>query len=173
VEVYGAKKRGVAYSHQGQRVGRPHVATWAETETVLATDLGDDTDDPRVTAPGLLRRALAACRNGRGNRGGWPCAPTPGNFAGQLARTVHDAHIGFAIGARRIASLWRLLAGLADDDWHDARQRLGRAGDQAAFLVRGSRHARRREQRLRVPVSIGMFRPFPRPPGPPDIRQER
>src|SRR6266567_3315019 len=24
VEVYGRKKRGVAYNHQGQRVGRPH-----------------------------------------------------------------------------------------------------------------------------------------------------
>src|SRR6266704_928107 len=35
VEVYGRKKRGVAYNHQGQRVGRPHVATWAETEIVL------------------------------------------------------------------------------------------------------------------------------------------
>ena len=26
VEVYGRKKRGVAYNHQGQRVGLPHVA---------------------------------------------------------------------------------------------------------------------------------------------------
>ena len=26
VEVYGRNKRGVAYNHQGQRVGRPHVA---------------------------------------------------------------------------------------------------------------------------------------------------
>jgi hypothetical protein len=60
VEVYGRKKRGVAYNHQGQRAGRPHVATWAETETVLAADLGDGTDDPRATAPDLLRRAMAA-----------------------------------------------------------------------------------------------------------------
>ena len=59
VEVYGRKKRGVAY-HQGQRAGRPHVATWAETEVVLAADLGDGTGDPRATAPDLLRRALAA-----------------------------------------------------------------------------------------------------------------
>ena len=59
VEVYGRKKRGVAYNHQGQRVGRPHVAAWAETEIVLAADLGDGTDDPRATAPDLLRRALA------------------------------------------------------------------------------------------------------------------
>ena len=27
VEVYGRKKRGVAYNYQGQRVGRPHVAS--------------------------------------------------------------------------------------------------------------------------------------------------
>ena len=40
VEVYGRKKRGVAYNHQGQRAGRPHVASWAETEIVLAADLG-------------------------------------------------------------------------------------------------------------------------------------
>jgi hypothetical protein len=44
----------------GQRVGRPHVAAWAETEIVLAADLGAGTDDPRASAPDLLRRALAA-----------------------------------------------------------------------------------------------------------------
>ena len=119
VEVYGRKKRGVACNHQGQRVGRPHVAAWAETEIVLAADLGDGTDDPRATAPDLLRRALAclpaAARAGRvGLRAG------AGYFAGQLARAAHDAHIAFAIGAKRIAPLWRLLAGLAEDDWHDA-----------------------------------------------------
>jgi basic membrane lipoprotein Med (substrate-binding protein (PBP1-ABC) superfamily) len=43
-----------------------------------------------------------------------------GYFAGQLARAAHDAHIGFAIGARRIAPLWRLLDGIAGDAWHDA-----------------------------------------------------
>jgi hypothetical protein len=41
-------------------VGRPHVAAWAETEIVLAADLGSGTDDPRASAPDLLRRALAA-----------------------------------------------------------------------------------------------------------------
>ena len=70
VEVYGRKKRGVAYNHQGQRVGRPHVAAWAETEIALAVDLGDGTDDPRATAPDLLRRALAACPRRPGLRAG-------------------------------------------------------------------------------------------------------
>jgi hypothetical protein len=119
VEVYGRKKRGVAYNHQGQRVGRPHVAGWAEAEIVLAADLGDGTDDPRATAPGLLRRALA-CLPAAARAGRVGLRADAGYFAGQLARAAHDARIAFAIGARRIAPLWRLLDGIADDDWHDA-----------------------------------------------------
>ena len=120
VEVYGRKKRGVAYNHQGQRVGRPHVAAWAETEIVLAADLGDGTDDPRATAPDLLRRALAALPQRARASGRVAMRADAGYFAGQLARAAHDAHISFAIGAKRIAPLWRLLAGIAEDDWHDA-----------------------------------------------------
>ncbi|HJY61177.1 MAG TPA: transposase [Streptosporangiaceae bacterium] len=119
VEVYGRKKRGVAYNHQGQRVGRPHVATWAETETVLAADLGDGTDDPRATAPDLLRRALAGLPP-RARAGRMAMRADAGYFAGQLARAAHDARIGFAIGAKRIAPLWRLLGGIAEEAWHDA-----------------------------------------------------
>ena len=120
VEVYGRKKRGVAYNHQGQRAGRPHVAAWAETETVLAADLGDGTDDPRATAPDLLRRALAALPERARKSGRVAMRADAGYFAGQLARTAHEAHISFAIGARRIAPLWRLLAGIAEEDWHEA-----------------------------------------------------
>ena len=120
VEVYGRKKRGVAYNHQGQRVGRPHVAAWAETEIVLAAGLGDGTDDPRATAPGLLRRALASLPERARASGRVAMRADAGYFAGQLARAAHDEHIAFAIGAKRIAPLWRLLAGIAEDAWHDA-----------------------------------------------------
>jgi hypothetical protein len=119
VEVCGRKKRGVAYNHQGQRVGRPHVAAWAETEIVLAADLGAGTDDPRATAPDLLRRALAALP-ARARAGGRVAARADaGYFAGQVARAAHDEHIFFAIGAKRIAPLWRLLDGIAADGWRD------------------------------------------------------
>ncbi|MGI8445842.1 MAG: hypothetical protein ACR2MP_01380, partial [Streptosporangiaceae bacterium] len=69
VEVYGRNKRGVAYNHQGQRVGRPHVAAWAETGIGLAACLGSGTWGPRATAAGLLRRALA-CLPRRARDGG-------------------------------------------------------------------------------------------------------
>jgi hypothetical protein len=119
VEVYGRHKRGVAYNHQGRRVGRPHVATWADTATVLAADLLAGNEDPRRDAPALLRRALAAlpasARVGRVR-----LRADAGYFAGQLARAALFTGIEFATGARRIAPLWRLLDGLGEDDWTDA-----------------------------------------------------
>lgn len=39
VEVYGRGKDGVAYNYQGQRAGRPHLASWAEAGLPLAADL--------------------------------------------------------------------------------------------------------------------------------------
>ena len=87
VEVYGRKKRGVAYNYQGQRCGRPHVAAWAETGTVLAADLLAGDQDPRSGASALLRRAYAAlpvvgayragvdARDGGTSPGTWPAPP--------------------------------------------------------------------------------------------------
>jgi hypothetical protein len=119
VEVYGRKKRGVAYNYQGQRVGRAHVATWAQTATTLAADLMAGDEDPRRHAAGLLGRTLgalpAAARAGRVR-----LRADAGYFAGELARAAHVTGVEFAIGAKRIAPLWRLLDGLAETDWVDA-----------------------------------------------------
>jgi hypothetical protein len=43
-----------------------------------------------------------------------------GYFAGELARAALLANVQFAIGAKRIAPLWRILDGLAQDAWTDA-----------------------------------------------------
>ena len=67
----------------------------------------------------LLGRALAAlpapARAGRIR-----LRADAGYFAGQLARAALFAEVEFAIGARRIAPLWRLLDGVAETDWTDA-----------------------------------------------------
>ena len=81
VEVYGSKKRGVAYNYQGQRAGLPHVASWAETEIPLAADLLSGDQDPRSHVVGLLSRRWPRCRGpsatGRPRQDGRSrCAPT-------------------------------------------------------------------------------------------------
>ncbi|HEX6402135.1 MAG TPA: IS1380 family transposase [Pseudonocardiaceae bacterium] len=119
VEVYGRLKRGVAFNHQGQRCGRPHVATWAQTSTVLAAELMAGNEDPRPHAAELLGRALAAlpapARAGRIR-----LRADAGYFAGELARAALLAQVEFAIGARRIAPLWRILDDVAATAWTDA-----------------------------------------------------
>ena len=109
VEVYGRKKRGVAWNHQGQRVGRPHVAAWAETEVALAADLGDGTDDPRATAPGLLRRALAALPPRARASGRVAMRPTPGTSPGRWpAPPTTSASVSRSApsGSRRCGGCW-------------------------------------------------------------------
>ena len=87
---------------------------------MLAADLGDGTGDPRAAAPDLLRRALAALPAAARAPGRVAMRADAGYFAGPLARAAREAHIAFAIGAKRIAPLWRLLAGIAENAWHDA-----------------------------------------------------
>jgi hypothetical protein len=102
VEVYGRHKRGVAYNYAGQRCGRPHVATWAETSTALAADLLAGNEDPRAGAPELLYRALAALPTQACGGKVWLRADG-GYFAGALARAALAGEVEFAIGAHRIA----------------------------------------------------------------------
>ena len=150
VEVYGRHKRGVAYNHQGQRVGRPHVASWADTATVLAADLLAGNEDPRRDAPALLHRALAAL-------------PGPG--------------AGRADPAARRRRLLRRAAG-PRRPVRRCRVRHRRPADRAAVaaarrchrdrLDRRDRHARRpgRGRRL-LPELVARRDPAADPPGPP------
>jgi hypothetical protein len=124
VDVCGRQNRGVAYNYQGQRCGRPQVAGWAEADTVLAAGLLSGHDDPRAWVAALLRRVLG-CLPAAGRAGRVALRADAGYFAGERARVAHLAGIAFAIGATRIAPLWRLLGGVGEDDWTDAIDRDG------------------------------------------------
>jgi hypothetical protein len=73
-----------------------------------------------ATAPDLLRRALASLPAAARRPGRVVLRADAGYFAGALARATHDACICLTIGAKRIAPLRQVLAGIGEDDWHDA-----------------------------------------------------
>lgn len=117
VKVYGGRKDGVAFNHLGQHCGRPHVATWAEIGVALGANLLAGNEDLRRGAPALLRRALRALLAGVAQV---TLRADAGYFAVDLAIAAHRAGVGLAIGAKRIAPLWRTLAGVAEAGWVDA-----------------------------------------------------
>jgi hypothetical protein len=161
VEVYGRHKRGVAHNHQGQRCGRPHVATWAETATVLAADLMAGNQDPRRHAAELLGRALAALP-APARAGKIRLRADAGYFAGELARAALFAEVEFAIGAKRIAPLWRILDGLAKTEWTNAIDMTGAQVAVADYCPDWWPAATRllfRRVRLDVSAGAGLRRP--------------
>ena len=98
---------------------------WAETEIPPAADLLAGDQDPRSSVVALLGRALAALP--RAVRDGAAAAgrkialrADAGYFAGELARAAAAENMAFAIGAKRIASMWKALAGIGDNAWRDA-----------------------------------------------------
>ena len=67
---------------------------------MLAADLGDGTDDPRATAPDLLRRALAGLPQRARRSGRVALRAGVGYFAGQVARAAHEERIASLPAAR-------------------------------------------------------------------------
>jgi hypothetical protein len=126
VEVYGRRKKGVAYNYAGQRAGRPHLATWAQAGVVLAGDLMSGIDDVRPRARDLLHRALAALPAGVLGEGRRPrLRADAGYFTAELALAADEANCDYAIAAKRNPAAWRANAAIPDDAWADAKDMPG------------------------------------------------
>jgi hypothetical protein len=76
----------------------------------------------------------------------WPGAAAGryGVFDGKLARLAFLEGVEFAIGAKRIAPVWRLRAGPSEKDWADA---VGMGGAQVAVSRFPARVGGRRKPR--------------------------
>ncbi len=133
VEVYGRRKQGVAYNYQGQRCGRPHLATWAGTGLTLAADLLTGVQDVRAHSSGLLARAVAALP--AEVRAGFDDTHRPvvradaGYFAAEFAHTAVGLGCDFAVAAKRNPAMWRAAAAVSEQDWSAA---MGMPGAQVA-----------------------------------------
>ena len=128
VEVYGAKKDGIAYSYKGARAGRPHVATWAEAALVVAADLLAGDEDPRPGAAGLIERSVATLA-----AAGVTARPRVrgdvGYFAKDIAWAAVDNGCDFSVGITRNPAAWRAAAAIPDDQFTEA---IGMTGAQVA-----------------------------------------
>lgn len=126
-EVYGRRKEGVSYNHQGQRVGRTHLASWAQASLPLAADLRDGRSDPRTYSKELMERALAGLARIGVYRPDDPGAPRPrfrmdtGYMSGELARAAVEAECDFSIGVRRGEAVWAAVSRVPAGAWTPAQ----------------------------------------------------
>jgi hypothetical protein len=123
VEVYGPRKQGVAFNYQGQRAGRPHVASWAEAGVVLAGELLSGKQDVRPRAADLLRRALAGLPEQVTGRP--RLRADSGYFTAELAHAADGFGCDYAIAAKRNTALWRAFAGIGGHEWRPAKDMPG------------------------------------------------
>ncbi|RBY80537.1 hypothetical protein DQ238_08085 [Geodermatophilus sp. TF02-6] len=126
-EVYGRRKQGVSFNHCGQRVGRTHLASWAQASLPLAADLRDGRSDPRTYSTELMQRALAGLARIGVYRPGDPTAPRP-RFrdghrlqSGELARAAVEAEGDFSIGVRRGEAVWAAVSRVPAGGWAPAK----------------------------------------------------
>jgi hypothetical protein len=116
---------GVVSVSMRRALGRPPVR--ATVGVPARGDLGADRDgagrgpDGRQRGPRgyAAERLVAHSRRYPPRRAGRVLLRADA-FAGQLARAAMLAAVEFVIGAKRIAPLWRILAGVAEGDWTDA-----------------------------------------------------
>jgi len=124
VEVYGAKKEGIAYSYKGARAGRPHVATWAEAGVVTAADLLAGDEDPRPGAGSLIARSVATLKAaGVGVRP--KVRGDVGYFAKDIAWAAVDAGCDYSLGVTRNPAAWRAAAAIPEKTWRKAKRMKG------------------------------------------------
>lgn len=137
VEVYGARKQGMAYNYKGQRAGRPHLATWAEAGIVLGADLLAGDIDPRAGVVALFTRALAGLEAAAPGHGRVRVRGDIGYFTKDLAQAVVAAGADFAIGATRNPATWRAAASVPTDAWVDAEAMPGAQVAVADYAPQG------------------------------------
>lgn len=117
IEVYGAKKEGVAYNYLGQRAGRAFLVTWAELGVTLAAELFAGNEDPRPVAGDLVASAIECLPAGLAK----PCVRADaGFFHGEFVRAVLDAGADVAVGVKRNTAVVRAFQAVPDDIWRPA-----------------------------------------------------
>ena len=101
-------------------MGRAHVASWAEVETVLAAELVSGNDDPRAQRGRTVRGGRSRRYPSRPDRGGCGCGPTPATSPGSWpgSRSSPRSSSRSAPNASpRSGGCWTASR---EDDWTDA-----------------------------------------------------
>ena len=134
IEVYGAKKEGVAYNYCGQRSGRAFLVTWAELGVTLAAELFAGNEDPRPVAADLVVSALACLPAGLAKPA---VRADAGFFDVNFVRAVLAAGADVAVGVKRNTAVVRAWRAIPADAWRPAEGMRGAEVAEAVYRPAG------------------------------------
>jgi hypothetical protein len=140
LEVHG-RKGGAARSRHGCLAYAPHIAFWAQRGRALTGELvgGNREKLTAAKAATLARRALAMLR-AAGHTGAVAFRVDSAYYAVGLLEALRKAGARFTVSVPRTATLWKLLAEIAEQDWADATELPGAQVAEVAYAPAGWTH---------------------------------
>jgi Transposase DDE domain group 1 len=158
-EVYGRgpQRRGVARSRSGALAYQSYVVTWAQRGRALTSEL-EPGNRSRITAAEsaqMIARAKALLPAGHGEV---TARLDNGFYSGELMGDLRQQSVRFTMSASRTTKMWRVLSGIPDSAWQEAREMRGAEVAETAVTPDGWNHESLRLIVRRVSVSADELR---------------
>ena len=148
-EVYGRKKRGAGWNHEGRRTYQPLVVSWAERARPVAADLLPGNANPIARAPRLLRRAFRLIPEGATEV---RLRADSGFYSAAVVRACRRRGVRFSISAPRTPAIWRALEGLPEQGFRPAKDMEGAEVAETTYEMQGVGEVRLIVRRVEVPA---------------------
>jgi hypothetical protein len=156
VEVYGRGKQGAGRSRHGCRSYAPHVAFWAERGRALTSELvgGDRERLAGAACARIARRALALLPAGHGEA---TFRVDSAYYNRELLAALRAERARFTVSLPRNQAVWRTLAEIPEQAWHDARELEGAQVAETTYTPTGWQGEPLRLIVRRVPFSAAQI----------------
>jgi Transposase DDE domain group 1 len=152
VVVYGARKQGAARSRHGHMSYAPHVAFWAQRGRALTSALVGGNRE-KLTGPECTRIATRALSLLPAGHGPVTFRIDSAYYQLELLGRLRREGARFTVSVPRNQAMWKALAEMPEDAWHDAIDMPGAQVAQTTYRPDGWKHEPLRLIVRRVPFT--------------------
>ena len=152
IEVYGARKQGAARNRLGQLSYAPHVAFWAQRGRALTSELVGGNRE-KLTGAECARIATRAVSLLPAGHGPATFRIDSAYYQLELLSRLRRERARFTVSVPRSQAMWKALAEIGEDAWHDALDMPGAQVAQTTYRPQAWKHERLRLIVRRVPFT--------------------
>lgn len=152
VTVYGTCKEGAGRSRHGSMSYAPHVAFWAQRGRALTAELVGGNKE-KLSGRECATLAARAIRLLPAGHGPVTMRVDSAYYALELLKRLRRERTRFTVSVPRNQAMWKALAQIPDDAWHDALDMPGAQVAETTYAPAGWKHEPLRLIVRRVPFS--------------------